>query len=267
MIEIVTQQQARQVQHLDFCYVCGEPFTEDDPSTRDHVPPKKIFRAADRNWPLILPTHDRCNSEYSFSDEQAKGLVALLHTSGDGVPPLGTEVSCIVDEKGELCGAAMSGLKLRRIVAKILRACYAGLYRGFLREDQTNRAIILPLPILDPESGGFDPNEDLPLHGVVCKLLKDNRKIGNIDRIEAYNGKFRFHTVWNTTDEGGDYFGVFAIDLYGWHGLANEMVGTPQGCFGTYRLSNTRPPENASVATRLELPYKYSQPRNPFEGA
>ncbi|MGW8256981.1 MAG: hypothetical protein ACWGMZ_05815, partial [Thermoguttaceae bacterium] len=126
MIEIVTQQQARKVQYLDFCYVCGEPFTEDDPSTRDHVPPKKIFRAADRNWPLILPAHDRCNSEYSFSDEQAKGLVALLHTSGDGVPPLGTEVSGIVDEKGELCGAAMSGLKLRRIVAKILRACYAG---------------------------------------------------------------------------------------------------------------------------------------------
>ena len=133
MIEIVTQKHAREVMRLDFCYVCGEPFTEKCPKTRDHVPPRSVFQLDDRNWPLILPAHEQCNSEYSFSDEQARGLVDIVQASGDRVPPLGTEVVGIEDEKGELCGAAMSGLQLRRIVAKILRACYAALYGEFLR--------------------------------------------------------------------------------------------------------------------------------------
>ncbi len=187
-----------------------------------------------------------------------------MHASGDGVPPVGTEVTGIEDEQGELCGAAMSGLQLRRIVAES-RLCYAALYGEFLREEQTNKAITVPLPILDSETTELDPSEHHPMHEVVCKILKDNRQIGNIDRTEAYNGKFRFHTVWATTDDGGNHFGIFAIDLYGWHRLADEMVGTPQGCFGTYRLGNSLPPENASVATGIELPYRYSQPRNPFE--
>ena len=159
----------------------------------------------------------------------------------------------------------MSGLQLPRIVSKILRACYAALYGEFLRQDHTNRAIILPLPVLDSETVDLASSEHHPMHKVFCKTLKDNRRIGNIDRIEAYNGKFRFHTVWTTSDDGDKHFGIFAIDLYGWHGLADEIVGSPQGCFGTYRLSNALPPENASLATRLELPYRYSQPRNPFE--
>ena len=265
MIEIVTRQQARAVMDLDFCYVCGKPFTEDDPRTRDHVPPRSVFRSDDRNWPLILPAHERCNSGYSFFDKQAQGLVAILWASEEGIPPLGTEVRGIEDEHGEPWGAAMSGLQLHRIVAKILRACYAALYGEFLREDQTNRAVILPLPVLDPETANLASSESHEMHDTICKLLKDNRQIGNINKIEAYNGKFRFHTVWGTADDGLNHVGIFAIDLYEWHGLADELVGTPQGCFGTYRLSKTPPPVGAATATEIELPFHYSQPRNPFE--
>jgi hypothetical protein len=89
MIEIINAQQARQ---LDFCYMCGKPFIDDNPSTRDHVPPKSIFLAEDRDWPLILPAHEHCNSEYSFSDEQAKGLIGLLHSTNTGTPPVKTNL-------------------------------------------------------------------------------------------------------------------------------------------------------------------------------
>jgi hypothetical protein len=65
----------------------GEPFTEDDPKTRDHVPPRSAFQSDDRNWPLILPAHEQCNSEYSFSDERAQGVVALVPTSVDAIRP------------------------------------------------------------------------------------------------------------------------------------------------------------------------------------
>ena len=265
MVEILTAQQAREASQLEFCYVCGNTFTERNPSTRDHVPPKKIFLAGDRDWPLILPAHKNCNSEYSFSDEQAKGLIDLLHPTNTVVPPLKTEPVGTVGRGGKPTGVLLKGLSLRRIVAKILRACHAALYHEFLRNEDTNRAILLPLPIFDPETGNVDKNEQLPQHQMFCTLLKDNRKISNIDRIQAYNGKFRFEVVWSTTSDNEYHFGVFAIDIYNWHDLADEVLGRPQGCCGTYRLNKTSTPENASVATSVGLPFTYLELLNPFE--
>lgn len=264
MVEILTAQQAREASQLEFCYVCGKPFTERNPSTRDHVPPQKIFLAEDRDWPLILPAHKNCNSEYSFSDEQAKGLITLLHPTNTVVPPLKTKQVGIVERGGKPTGVLLKGLSLRRIVSKILRACHAALYQEFLRNEDTNRAILLPLPIFDPETVNVDKNEQLPQHQMLCKLLKDNRKISNIDRIQAYNGKFRFEVVWSTTDDNESHFGVFAIDIYNWHNLAGKVLGRPQGCCGMYRLNKTPIPENASVATTIELPFTYSESLNPF---
>ncbi len=265
MVEIITAQQARKVSLLDFCYVCGNPFTESNPSTRDHVPPKKIFIAEDRGWPLILPAHNECNSEYSFSDEQAKGLIALLHPKDTVVPPLKTEQVGIVKRDGKPTGVLLKGLSLRRIAAKILRACHAALYHEFLRNEDTNRAVLLPLPIFDPETGNIDENELLPQHQILCKLLKDNRKISNVDHIQAYNGKFRFEVVWSTADDNESHFGVFAIDIYNWHNLGGKVLGRPQGCFGMYRLNKSPIPKNACVATSVELPFTYLEPLNPFE--
>jgi len=266
MLEIVTQQQARAVSRLEFCYICGHPFTDNNTSTRDHVPPQKIFLAGDRDWPLILPAHANCNSEYSFSDEQAKGLIALLHPTHTGVPPLKTKPIGIVECGGKPTGVLLEGLSLRRIVSKILRACHAALYQQFLRNEETNRAILLPLPIVNPKTGSMDENEQLPQHEMFCKLLKDNRKLSNVDRIQVYNGKFRFEVVWSTADDNESHFGVFAIDIYSWHNLASEVFRRPQGCCGIYRFCKTAIPENASVAKSVDHPFNYLEPLNPFEG-
>jgi len=266
MIEITTQQQARPVSQLDFCYACGEPFTESNPATRDHVPPRNIFLSKDRNWPLILPAHEKCNSEFSFSDEQAKGLLTLLRPSGNPTPPLKTEQVGIVEREGKPAGVLLKGLSLRRIVAKILRACHAALYREYLRNEDTNRAILLPCPIFDPDTGNVDKNELLPQHEMLCKVIKDNRSTSNVDKIHAYNGQFRFEAVWGTLDNDSEsHFGVFAIDIYEWHNLANDVLGRPQGCCGMYRLSKSPIPEDACVATSIELPNSYTEPLNPFE--
>ena len=265
MIEILTEHQAKAVSKLEFCYVCEKPFTKSNPSTDDHVPPKGIFLPEDRNWPLILPAHEKCNSEYSFSDEQAKGLIALLHSSNTGKLPLKTKQVGIVERGGKPTGVLLADLSLCKIVSRILRACHAALYHEFLRDEDTNRVILLPLPIFDPKTGDVDKNEQLPQHQTFCKLLKDNRSISNIDRIQAYNGKFRFEVVWATTDDNKFHFGVFAINLYDWHNLASQVLGEPQGCCGSYRLDTNPIPENASVATAIELPLTYSQLLNPFE--
>lgn len=266
MVEITTQQQARTASQLDFCYVCGNSFTESNPPTRDHVPPRKIFLEEDRNWPLILPAHSDCNSEYSFSDEQAKGLLALLHPSDKPVPPNKTEQVGIVKRGGKTTGVLLKGLSLRRIVAKVLRACHAALYQEYLRNEDTNRAILLPLPIFNPETGDVDENESLPQHEMLCKVIKDNRSISNVDKIQSYNGKFRFEAVWGSLDNDQEtHFGIFAIDIYEWHNLANNVLGSPQGCCGTYRLNRSPIPQNACVATSIELPHRYLEPLNPFE--
>jgi hypothetical protein len=266
MVEITTQPQARIASQLEFCYVCGKPFTENNPATRDHVPPRKIFLEEDRNWPLILPAHRNCNSEYSFSDEQAKGLLALLRPSDKPVAPHRTEQVGIVERDSKPAGVLIKGLSLRRIVAKVLRACHAALYHEYLRNEDTNRAVLLPLPIFDPETGDVDKNELLPQHEMLCNVIKDNRSISNVDKIQAYNGKFRYEAVWGSLDNDKEtYFGIFAIDICEWHNLANNVLGSPQGCFGMYRLNKSPIPQNACVATSIELPHRYLEPLNPFE--
>jgi len=197
MVEVVTQQQAREVRDLDFCYICGDPFTNKRPATRDHVPPRSIFLQEDRNWPLILPAHSECNSEYSFSDEQAAGLIHLLHPTNTGQFPLNTRPVGIVVEGDTPKGILLEGLPLPLIVHRILRACHAALYCEYL-PTKTRNMIQLPLPIFDPKTGNVAKETRLPQNRVLCKLLKDNRRLSRVDRIQAYNGKFRFDVapIW-----------------------------------------------------------------------
>lgn len=265
MREVVTEQQAREVARLDFCYICGRPFTEDRARTRDHVPPKKIFLKQDRDWPLILPAHEECNSENSVSDEQAKGLVALLNPGNPGLPPLKTKLVGAVRRGDKPVGVLLKGLALGSIVSKMLRACHTALYGEYLPAETRNK-ILLPLPEFDANSGQVAKDTHLPQHKMFCKLLKDNRKLSRTDRIEAYNGKFRFEVVWSTADDDVTIFAVFGIDVYAWHQLAQDVLGRSQGCIGVYQIGRKGFPKDASVAVKtIELPFTYFEPLNPFE--
>jgi len=92
MREIITQKGAQDVSRLGFCYICGEDFANDEKRTRDHVPPKSIFRKEDRDWPLTLPAHEKCNSDYSTVDQQARGLIGLLHPERPREAVAGTKI-------------------------------------------------------------------------------------------------------------------------------------------------------------------------------
>jgi len=264
MHEIVTQHQAKKVAKLGFCYICEKPFTDMHPSTDDHVPAKKIFRLCDRSWPLILPAHKECNSEYSMTDEQAKGLIALLQPESTKKPPLKTKIIGIAKRGEKPSAILLQGLNLGTVIARVLRGCHAALYGDFLPEETPNRTL-MPLPEFDPETHDVAESTFLPQHEILCKLLKDNRKIGNVDRIHAYNGEFRFEVVWATFDDNRRNFAAFGIDIYNWHRLGDRVLGRPQGCVGTYRIEGDVIPEGASTATRMELPFKYDELLNPFE--
>lgn len=55
----------------EICCLCGKPPTEDDPITREHVPPKQFYPKSLRPglnlW--IVPTHDSCNKKYKADEE------------------------------------------------------------------------------------------------------------------------------------------------------------------------------------------------------
>lgn len=79
MASILTQKELRDAGRLDFCYLFGDRFEASSKRSSDHVPPKAIFAKEDRDPPLILPTHHKCNQKRSGEDELIGQIVALLH--------------------------------------------------------------------------------------------------------------------------------------------------------------------------------------------
>ena len=55
----------------DICCLCNNPATEDDPITREHVPPKQFYPKSERTglnlW--TVPTHRSCNSSHKLDEE------------------------------------------------------------------------------------------------------------------------------------------------------------------------------------------------------
>ncbi len=55
----------------EVCCLCGKPPTEDDPITREHVPPKQFYpkslRPGVNLW--TVPTHRSCNNKYKSDEE------------------------------------------------------------------------------------------------------------------------------------------------------------------------------------------------------
>ena len=264
MREIITNSQARDVRNLGFCYLCGENFDGAGQKTRDHVPPKGVFRIEDRDWPLILPACHRCNQQYSYLDQQAMDLIHLLHPERSRKFPTGTEEAGIGLRNGWPVAVLMRGLRPRPVITKIIKACHTALYAMVL-PSETRHNLQLPFPEFDPQTGRPVTPTFYPSPHLICKILKDNRRIRNVDRIHAYNGKFKFEAVWSKSDCGRETWAAFAIDLYDWHLLANDVLGHPQWCVGFYMIGNQPLPPDTSVAPAIELGFTWTQPLNPFE--
>ena len=184
MREIITNNQARDVRNLGFCYLCGEEFNSARQKTRDHVPPKGIFRKDDRDWPLILPACRRCNEHYSYLDQQAMGRIHLLHRERPRKLPTGTGQGGIGLRNGRPVAVLMRGLRPRPVITKILKASHAALY-GMVLPSGTRHNLQLPFPEFDPQTGRPLTRTFHPSPYLICKMLKDNRRVQNVDRIHG----------------------------------------------------------------------------------
>ena len=262
-IGLDTQKAMRAVRELPFCYLCGKSLDPDpDRNDDDHIPPQAIFLPEDRDFPLILPTHRNCNNSQSGDDRVIGDLVGLMH--GQKPSALHSKLKPVVwhDADGRLLGA-VSGLDLRAIIRRWVRGFHAALYQEPLPDDPQSFMTSPPLPEADVVEG--TPKADPPAEVVpaLVKEIKRNRATGTLDRIVCCNGKLRYECVWTQADRG-QWFCVYALDVYGWIDLGATPVTEPRGCVGAYPRPGGGTPINAATTTRLEFPVANTARLDPF---
>lgn len=261
MIELVTHKDLSRCQSLPFCYLCGKEFSPEDQVNRDHVPPKAIFSLEDRANPLILPTHEKCNSDQSVPDEHISQLVSFLHGSGPTEAALRLDVEAAHVEGIEQPFGLLRGTDLDRIVWRWVKAFHAALYQRAL-DVQGKANIHVPFPRARKEDGKLLYERVLPQQRSIAEELKKSRLAKTLDRIECYCGKCIYECTWVTGDRGKQVC-MLALKIYDWEKLAEPRVPASRGCVGIYQPVDGRPP-NATKATKLELPPSPSHPLDPF---
>ena len=96
----------------------------------------------------------------------------------------------------------------------------------------------------------------IPLPSVVLRMveeIKRNRLTGTLDRIVCRNGKCRYECVWTQFDRG-EWFCVYALDIYDWKDLGDIAHFKARSCVGCYRRPEKGAPRSATCSTRLQFP-------------
>jgi len=255
-----SQKAIHAVQALPFCYLCGESLA--DPRNDDHVPPSSIFLTDDRNFPLTLPTHVKCNGDRSAEDQVIGQLIGLLHRKAPDAVHNKLKVKSGPYEDGTL-GMAVEGLDLRSIIRRWIRGFHAALYREYLPDDTGAFMTSPPLPEGRPHKHGgeFVPVPEIVSHFV--EELKKNRATNTLDRIVCRNRKCRYECVWAQADRG-QWMCIYGLDLYDWMNLGDTRHFEARGCVGAYRRPAGGTPRGATCATHLVFTVENAQRLNPF---
>lgn len=121
-----------------------------------------------------------------------------------------------------------------------------------------------PLPAADPiEKGG----KLIPVQPVVPEFVREikrNRATGTLDRIICRNGKCIYDCVWVQMDRG-QWWCIYALDLYNWINLGDTKHFEARGCVGSYSRSQGGTPKDAITTTKLLFPVDNKQRYNPFQ--
>jgi hypothetical protein len=256
MMEIKTQQQFRQVAKLPFCYWCGKEFGQEDEVNRDHVPPKNVFAIEDRDPPLILQTHQTCNSTHKTTDELIGQLVALQR---DYVTPDPKNRRLEMERYSGREFGAVTNVNVVEAIWRYIRGFHAALYREPLFIGAKAGTITTPFTrgrIVDGDLVLGDTKQEQ--HFQIVQVIKDQRAVGNVDQIVSNNGKVIYECVWvsaeNVTAVGPHQRPIsprracfFALDIYGWKRLGDVGITPARGCVGAYFTPNDKAPTGASL--------------------
>jgi hypothetical protein len=260
---LLTNQRAFQQvsRRMTFCYLCGEPLSGE--CNRDHVPPTAIFLEPDRDNPLILPTHSACNHSRTKDDEVVGQLIGIIH--GNAPKPKARKLKLGVrTRRGQAPDVMVSGFDLRAIIRRWVRGFHAALYDEFLPDD-SGLFVTIP-PLAEGEESpdkGITPIAPPEVFAPFVTEIKKNRATQTLDRIVCRNGKCVYECVWTQADRG-QWFCVYALDLYGWIELGDTEKYGERGCVGGYRRVGGGVPQGATEATRLVFDVANARKGNPF---
>ena len=259
MPSILTQKELRDARRLDFCYLCGDRFEASSKRSSDHVPPKAIFAKEDRDPPLILPTHHKCNQERSGEDELIGQIVALLH--GKCPPEDQLKLPLVLMNRGPNRSprAGLRDVPLVRIIYRWVRGFHAALYGQYLPAD-AGGYIYTPFPVYLEKDGVFSSQDDTPERHEFTAVFKQHRKLERLDQVVCYSAKCDYRCVWLEFDNGHP-FCLFGLRLYNWEVLGDPTLPPKRGCLGWYYAE---PPADATRGTRIEVVVANLEPLDPF---
>ena len=259
MVTISTQRELRAVQKLGFCYLCGLPLVREN-RNRDHVPPENIFAVADRNPPLLLPTHVECNSAHKLTDEKIGQLIALKRRHVPSSPEHRRLRFTLSPGQGL---SAVNNLDLDGAIWRWIKGFHAALYGEFM-PDTPMRALVTPLPkaVRLANIVAIEPLRQQ--HLLAVRLIKTNRVKRNLDTIRTNNGKFTYECVWGQSDDDRAWLCFFAINIYDWKDLGEPGIPPQRGCAGLYVLPDGGIPGGATKAAGSALIIPNLDPFDPF---
>ncbi len=256
MVLLVTQRQRRAVQNLPFCYLCGKDFVAGDATDKDHVPPKGIFAAKDRD-PLLLKSHKACNEAQTLDDEKIGQLIALRYRK---VPkPENRRLQFALSPYGD---AAVRNLNIEKAVWRWIGGFYAALYQS--SAVGIRGSLVTPFIKAKKVNGGYTIQPLRHQHATFVQMIKSNRIRGNLDRIRCNKGKLLYESMWCQTDNEGPWMCIFALDIYDWKDLGATQLSPPRGCAGSYVLPSGGVPPNASRGEIASIIIPTSDPLDPF---
>lgn len=258
---IDSQEAARPLQRLPFCYLCGRAFDGSEPQDKDHVPPAALFQKSDRDFPLKLPSHTACNGARSAEDEIVSQLVGLLHEEPSRPKTRTVRVAAGQFEDGTT-GVGAVGVALEAIIWRWVRGFHAALYRSPVPY-RTKYSIVAPLPEGKVTGTRVEPIAVAEVTPALVEEIKRNRATRTVDAVICCKGRCRFECVWTQADNGVRIC-VWALDLYGWRDLGESKHFDPRGCVGTYHLPEYAVPKGATLATRLHFSVANRDKLDPF---
>lgn len=261
-INLNNQKSMRPLGKLPFCYLCGGDFDESDTPTKDHVPPSSLFKQEDRDFPLILPTHHRCNNEWSKDDQLIKDLVGILHRSD-----FDTKKTKLQFQGGHFpdgsSGVTVSGLDLRSIIRRCVKGFHAALYGEPLRATEDEFLTIPPVPEASKTPEGVKGTSVQPVVPKLVETIKCNRLTKTLDRIVCRNDKCLYECVWCKADDGR-WVCIYAFDLYSWKELGDDSHFDARGCVGLYLHNAGQVPPSATRETDLHFQIQNIDMLDPF---
>ncbi len=210
-----------------------------DIKNRDHVPPDSVFRV-DHKDPLILPTHETCNSGHTVVDEKIAQLIALKYGK---VPSDPKHRRLAVDPNI----SALMNLDIDDVVWRWISGFHAALYKEPVTDISENCALVTPFPRARMVNGNVVVDPILPQHLAFVQVIKDNRATNNLDRIHCNKGNLTYECVWNQADNNGPWMCFFALDVYDWKDLGKTQDQDARGCAGFYVIPSGLAPATATL--------------------